>query len=247
MAGSQRSTIFGAEAERYDRFRPSYPAEIIDRLVEHRPAVAVDAGCGTGKAARLVVERDVAVVGVEPDHRMAAIARRYGIDVTVSTLEDWDAIECDLMYSAQAWHWFDPLRGAQVAAVSIRPGGQWAAFWNYESDESFASARDGVYRQLSPDLLDQHASSHEDGFRATIAHGLESTGAFGELVVDDVAWTDHVTVADAVERLASHSHHRLLEPDLAAAINEALLIELGAPTDVLDLSYTTRIFTADRR
>ena len=193
------------------------------------------------------LERDVAVVGVEPDHRMAAIARRYGIDVTVSTLEDWNPIACDLMYSAQAWHWVDPLRGARVASVSIRPGGRWAAFWNYESDESFASARDGVYRQLSPDLLDQHASSHEDEFRATIAQGLESTGAFGDLVIGDVAWTDHVTVSDAVERLASHSHHRLLGPDLSAAINRALQIELGAPTDVLDLSYTTRIFSADRR
>lgn len=33
----------------------------------------------------------------------------------------------------------------------------WAAFWNYETDESFSSARDGIYRKFPPDLLDQHA------------------------------------------------------------------------------------------
>jgi trans-aconitate methyltransferase len=89
MAGFQRSTIFGGEAERYDRFRPSYPAEIIDRLVEHRPAVAVDAGCGTGKAARLVVERDVAVVGVEPDHRMAGTVALTDRVRVVACTDDW--------------------------------------------------------------------------------------------------------------------------------------------------------------
>ena len=74
-----------------------------------------------------------------------------------------------------------------------------------------------------------------------------ATSAFDDLVADEVAWTDHVTVEVVVQRLASHSAHRLLEPDQSAAVNEALHHELGAPTDVIDLSYTTHIFTAARR
>jgi SAM-dependent methyltransferase len=244
---TQRATIFGGEAERYDRFRPGYPAEIIDRVVELQPATAVDAGCGTGKAARLVASRGICVVGVEPDPRMAEIARRHGIDVTVSRLEDWDVVDCDVLYSAQAWHWIDPVRGAEIAGASIRPGGRWAAFWNDETDEVFGEARDRVYRRFAPELLDQRPSSDEDDLRAAIADGLRATNLFEKLVADEVAWVDHVDVEVAVERLASHSSHRLLERDLSASINEALRQELGAPTDVLDLSYTTRIFTADRR
>jgi len=247
MTETKRATIFGSEAERYDQFRPSYPSEIIDRIVEHQPVAAVDAGCGTGKAAVLVVQRGISVVGVEPDQRMAEIARRHGIDVTVSPLEDWDVVECDVLYSAQAWHWIDPRRGAEIAATSIRAGGRWAAFWNYETDTHFGDIRDEVYRRLAPELLDHDAASQDDALRMVIADGLRATNAFDDLVADDVPWTDRVTINVVIQRLASHSSHRLLEPGRSDAINEALQHALGAPTDVIELSYTTRIFTAERR
>jgi SAM-dependent methyltransferase len=247
VTDTHRATIFGSEAERYDRYRPDYPSEIINRLVEHQPAIVVDAGCGTGKAATLVARRGINVIGVEPDPRMAEIARRRGIDVTVSRLEDWDVVECDVLYSAQAWHWIDPVRGAEIAGASIRPGGRWAAFWNDETDTDFAAARDRVYQRLAPELLDQRSSRNEDDFQAVIADAFRATNLFDQLVVDEVVWLDRVEVAAAVERLASHSSHRLLAPDRSASINEALQDELGAPTDMLDLSYTTRIFTAERR
>ena len=176
---------------------------------------------------------------------MAAIARRHGIVVTVSTLENWDSIECDLLYSAQSWHWstrFEAPRSQRYQSVpavdGLRSGTTRAT--SHSPWPTTASTR-----MLASDLLDQHASSHEDEFRATVSQGLESTGALGELVFDDVASTDHVTVSDAVGRLASHSHHRLLGPDLSAAIDEALQIELGARTEVLNLSCTARIYTPD--
>jgi SAM-dependent methyltransferase len=45
------------------------------------PKLVVDAGCGTGIASRLFTRRGCRVVGVEPDPRMAAVARRYGLTV----------------------------------------------------------------------------------------------------------------------------------------------------------------------
>ena len=46
----ERATIFGAEAERYDRTRPDYPAELVDALVPRAPMSVLDVGCGTGVA-----------------------------------------------------------------------------------------------------------------------------------------------------------------------------------------------------
>ncbi len=82
--------MFGQDAVRYDRARPSYPTALIDDLVSDEPGRVLDVGCGTGKAARLFAARGCQVLGVEPDDRMAAVARSYGIPVEVATFEAWD-------------------------------------------------------------------------------------------------------------------------------------------------------------
>lgn len=246
MSSEQRSTIFGSEAESYDRYRPGYPNAVIDMVVDGQPTVAVDAGCGTGKAARLVADRGVSVVGVEPDERMAEVARGHGIAVTVSALEDWAVETCDVMYSAQAWHWIEPRRGAQVAASSIRSGGSWMAFWNYETDRDFTKCRDDVYRRFAPELIGQVASTDDDELRLSITAGFEWTDAFGPIEVREVDWIDHLTVAEVVQRLASHSAHRLLDPKVSQAIERALSDELGSDRS-LALLYTTRVFSSRRR
>src|ERR1019366_3608845 len=50
----KRANSFGAEAERYDRARPTYPQALVDELVARHPTRVLDVGCGTGIAARLL-------------------------------------------------------------------------------------------------------------------------------------------------------------------------------------------------
>src|SRR5207245_162659 len=78
---SRRAQSFGQDAQRYERARPSYPTALIDELVGGPCQRVLDVGCGTGKAARLLAARGCHVLGVEPDERMAAAARSYGIPV----------------------------------------------------------------------------------------------------------------------------------------------------------------------
>jgi len=48
----QVAESFGADAEQYDRARPSYPGALVDRIVGGRAGLDVlDVGCGTGIAA----------------------------------------------------------------------------------------------------------------------------------------------------------------------------------------------------
>src|SRR5204862_362560 len=77
------------DAEQYDRSRPSYPPALIDDLATPDTHTVLDVGCGTGIASRLFVARGCTVVAVEQDARMAAVARRRGIDVDVATFETW--------------------------------------------------------------------------------------------------------------------------------------------------------------
>lgn len=73
---------FGTDAERYEQARPGYPDALVARIVTGSPAHDVlDVGCGTGIAARQFQAAGCAVLGVEPDARMADFARARGLQV----------------------------------------------------------------------------------------------------------------------------------------------------------------------
>ncbi len=73
---------FSNRADDYARHRPTYPAAAIDALLAGLgPAsglVAVDVGAGTGISARLLAERGVSVIAVEPNRAMREAGRTRG-------------------------------------------------------------------------------------------------------------------------------------------------------------------------
>jgi ubiquinone/menaquinone biosynthesis C-methylase UbiE len=82
-----RAESFGSVAEQYDRFRPDYPSALIDELLSESPSNALDVGCGTGKVAVSLMRRGVRVLGIEPDPRMAEVARRHRVPVEIASFE----------------------------------------------------------------------------------------------------------------------------------------------------------------
>lgn len=108
-----RALSFGDDPATYDQRRPSYPVALVDDLMATSPHRVLDVGCGTGIASRLFAVRGCAVLGLEPDERMAAFARSKGTIVEVATFETWQASPepFDLIVSGQAWHWVDPAIG----------------------------------------------------------------------------------------------------------------------------------------
>jgi SAM-dependent methyltransferase len=145
---------FGADAGRYDRARPTYPADLVDRIVAASPGRDVlDVGCGTGISSRLFQAAGCTVLGIDPDPRMAELARQGGTATEVAKFEDWDPAgrSFDVVIAAQAWHWVDPVAGAARAAAALRPGGRLAVFWNaFEPPAELREAFAEVYRRVFP-------------------------------------------------------------------------------------------------
>ncbi|WP_295618085.1 hypothetical protein [Chamaesiphon sp. GL140_3_metabinner_50] len=68
---------FSDRAADYVKYRPSYPAAVIDTILDGLDAamlVAADIGAGTGISARLLAERGVRVFAIEPNAAMSAAA-----------------------------------------------------------------------------------------------------------------------------------------------------------------------------
>ncbi|WIX90236.1 class I SAM-dependent methyltransferase [Amycolatopsis sp. DG1A-15b] len=145
---------FGTDAERYDRARPEYPRELVDRVVAASPGPDVlDVGCGTGIEARQFRAAGCRVLGIDPDERMAAFARQGGIDVEVAKFEDWAPAgrTFDAVVAGQAWHWVDPATGPAKAARVLRPGGLLAVFAHvFQPPAEVAAAFAAACRRVLP-------------------------------------------------------------------------------------------------
>lgn len=106
--------------------------------------------------AAALVERGIDVMGVEPDSRMADVARSRGVPVEIGTFERWDDAgrRFDLITCGAAWHWVDPEQGALKAAKALNSGGMLARFLNYRllDDQSLARL-DAVYSAHAPEVL----------------------------------------------------------------------------------------------
>src|SRR6266511_2040632 len=152
----QVAESFGADAERYDRARPSYPQAMVDRIIAESPGPDVlEVGCGTGIVARQFQAAGGRVLGVDVDARMADLARRSGLEVEVAKFEGWDPAgrAFDAVVSGQTWHWIDPIAGAAKAAQALRPGGRLAVFWNvFQPPPEVAEGFSVVYHRVLPEL-----------------------------------------------------------------------------------------------
>ena len=179
---------FGVDVERYDRARPEYPAELVARVVAESPgADLLDVGCGTGIEARQFRAAGCRVLGVDPDARMAAFARRSGVDVEVVTFEEWEPAgrTFDAVVSGQAWHWVDPVAGPVKAAGVLRPGGLLAVFAHvFQPPAAVADAlADGLRRVLpeSPFAGESRSAAEiYDVMFAKFADGIRDAGGFDE-------------------------------------------------------------------
>jgi SAM-dependent methyltransferase len=130
----ERRNVFGEAVEDYDAYRPGYPAALVDDvLAAAGTGPALEIGAGTGKATVAFAARGIDLTCVEPDARMAAVLRRHvpGATVLETPFESWRPDRgYGLLYCAQAWHWIDPARRADLAHTALTPGGLIALFWN---------------------------------------------------------------------------------------------------------------------
>jgi len=233
---------FGAQADRYDRARPRYPAALIERLAVPGERV-LDVGCGTGIATRQFEAAGCQVLGVDPDPRMIE-----GLNAEVARFEDWDprGRRFDTVISAQSWHWIDPVRGAAKAAQVLRPGGRIALFWNVfqpapELAAAFARVFEGVAHGLP---FKPWAGEPLDAYNAILgraAAGLQAGFEPPERWRHD--WAHTYTREEWLEQVPTHGGFSVLAPAHAEAILEGLAAVLD---DTFVMGYATVALIATR-
>ncbi|MER7542996.1 class I SAM-dependent methyltransferase [Spirillospora sp. NPDC127506] len=243
---------FGADADRYDRTRPSYPDALVRRLAAGGPDV-LDVGCGTGIAARQFRAAGCRVLGVEPDARMANLARRSGVDTEVAKIEDWEPAgrTFDTVIAAQAWHWVDPVAGAAKAAQALRSGGRLAVFWNaFEPPSGLGEAFTAVYRRVMPDSpLFHRPTPNADAYSVLCgkaSDGMRETGAYGAPEEWRFDWERHYTRDEWLEQVPTFGLHSQLPADKQREVLDGIGAAIDAVGGAFTMGYTTVVAVASR-
>jgi SAM-dependent methyltransferase len=215
-------TTFDEDAERYDRARPRYPAQMFDDLAAAAVppgARVLEIGCGTGQATIALAERGYRIVAVELGPDMAAVARRNlarftAVEVITAAFEDWPLPDepFDVVFSATAFHWIDPAIRVPKSADALRPGGVLATVTTQHiaggSEEFWVAAQDCYERfdpATPPGLRQQPASEIPEDDQE-----LSSSGRFGPAKFHRYEWDASYTAAEYLDLLLTYSGHRAL-------------------------------------
>lgn len=132
---------FSERATDYDKYRPTYPPDVLRRLGElniiRKKYVVADIGSGTGRFSALLVKNENKVFGVEPNENMRTLAELAlkgepnftSINGTSENTTLPDA-SVDAITSAQAFHWFKTEPTRREFRRILKPNGHIVLLWN---------------------------------------------------------------------------------------------------------------------
>ena len=119
--------VFDEVAAEYDRSRPTYPDQLIDRACrwpDRSGDRVLEIGCGSGQLTRSLVARGLHVTAVEPGKRLRRSPHRSWrapaeVEFVNTRFEDAELPEQHFraVFSASAFHWIDPDVSWQKAAA----------------------------------------------------------------------------------------------------------------------------------
>jgi len=244
--------LFDEIADRYDRVRPRYPAELFADAATLTGVAAgasvLEVGCGPGQATLDLLARGWRVHAVEPGPAMAARAeantagRPFAVDVC--RFEDWDRAgrTFDMLFSATAYHWVAPEVRWRLAAEALRPDGSVVLATNrtvaggtfndvYRASIPLHARYAGdVVVGMSPDartILDQiHAVPPDLGPIWQAAEDKSMASLAGEEfeppVIRSYEWDATYDAADAKALLSTYSPYLRIPPESREPLLEGI-------------------------
>ncbi|MCU1459718.1 MAG: smtA [Actinomycetia bacterium] len=247
---------FDAQAEAYERARPSYPPDavawIVDGLRIGPGRTVLDLAAGTGKLTRLLTPTGARVVAAEPVDGMLRALRTAvpGVDALASTAEALALRDAtvDGVTVAQAFHWFEPEAALAEMHRVLRPEGRVALVWN---------GRDLSVRWIATiwgifDREEATAPWRKNRDRAWLDEPFTDSPWFGPLHKKTFRHVQRMKPAEVVDRVASVSHIAALPPEEHQRVRDeiaALLAEHPETRgrDTLEFPYLVDAYWSERR
>ena len=136
------SFLFDKGVKEYDKFRPTYPEDLYEDIINYskitKESALLEIGCGTGQATKPFLDRDFNVLALELGENLANFARKKfknypNFLVTNRDYMDFPLKEeiCDLVFAATSFHWLPEDLALEKIKSELKFGGTLALFWNH--------------------------------------------------------------------------------------------------------------------
>jgi SAM-dependent methyltransferase len=240
---------FSDRVEAYVKFRPGYPVELVQTLLQitmlGKDAVVADIGSGTGMLTRLLLDQGLSVFAIEPNANMRKAAEVLLADYPHLTSIDAPAENTgladnslDLITAAQAFHWFNNATTKTEFRRILKTGGKLALIWNKrKTSHPFQHAYDAILRDYAPEYgVVNHMNLTESDIAAFFDNGQMQLLRFDN--------SQQLTFPGLLGRLKSSSYCPAEDspqyPSLVAEL--AALFEHFALDAVVDFQYDTELY-----
>lgn len=128
--------LFSKQSSLYKKYRPTYPVELYNLILDHTPkrSACWDVGCGNGQVAAYLANHFEQVQATDVSENQISLAvKKPNIHYAVGRAEktSFPNQAFDLITVGQAIHWFDHEAFNLEVRRVLKPGGTYA-FWCYE-------------------------------------------------------------------------------------------------------------------
>ncbi len=164
------ATRFSDRVDDYIKYRPGYPREVINILVDKLgldvTKIIADIGAGTGISTQLFLNNGNKVFAVEPNKEMREASVLFlsknknfiSVEGTAekSNLRDGSI---DIVFSGQAFHWFDKNRAKIEFNRILKPEGNIVLAWNVRNEQDEFQKE---YAKILSNIDDHNKVTHKN-------------------------------------------------------------------------------------
>jgi ubiquinone/menaquinone biosynthesis C-methylase UbiE len=243
------------EQAEYYQYRPTYAASAIDLLLEKVGArgdeyLIADVGAGTGNLTKMLLERGMDVLAIEPNAAM----RTIGIQITKDQSVEWRIgtgedttltnASVDLFAMGSSFNTTDRPATLREAARVLKSNGWFACMWNHRdlTEDPTQTTVETIIKSFFPSY--SHGVRRED--QSDI---LDATPDFTALDYIEVSQVVDQPMEDYIKAWRSVKNKfwdlKTKEGELVfQQIMEKIRLELP---EILNLNYTTRIWLVRKK
>ena len=189
---------FSLKVQDYLKFRPDYPNEMLKKLEEQlqldNRKIIADIGSGTGLSSKPFVEHQYTVYAVEPNDEMRKAAEAIYKDaenfISINGASESTTLQdnsVDVIFSGQAFHWFDLPKTKIEFKRILKPGGHIVLVWN-ERDASSPLLND--YERALYDNIEEYPYVNHKNIDEEKIKTFFSPEKMGYMELDHRQWFD---------------------------------------------------------